>query len=35
MTTAALTQLNAAFTFDNKDINDIAAGWLKDNGLAK
>jgi osmoprotectant transport system substrate-binding protein len=33
LTTAALTQLNAAFTFDNKDVNDIAAGWLKDNGL--
>lgn len=35
MTTAMLTQLNAEFTFQNMDVNAIAAGWLKDNGLSQ
>ena len=33
MTTVMLTQLNAEFVFDKKDIAAIASGWLKANGL--
>ncbi|HEX5451945.1 MAG TPA: glycine betaine ABC transporter substrate-binding protein, partial [Candidatus Limnocylindrales bacterium] len=35
MTTDMLTKLNAEFVFDKKDVKDIAAGWLKDNGFTR
>ena len=35
LTTDGLTQMGAAFTFDKKDIKDIAHQWLVDNGFVK